>query len=170
MDNLHDIEHTIQDALKDIEKRALAAKGQGEPWPDGRWTKEIKSNLVDLAHNYGFEVSTSGCANANCGEWLFDLAWYKYNSARQMKNLMLAMECEWGNEDHIREDFEKLLVARAKYRLMIFQGNAIESIINDLKERIDVFEGSQAGDRYLFVGWYWGGQHFVFDNYVVQAQ
>lgn len=127
--------------------------------------KDVRDNRdTGIGHNHEYEASAIGCENANCGEWLFDLAWYKYNSKRQMENLFLAMESEWGKEADIRVDFEKLLVARSQYRLMVFQGNSIDTITNNLINRIDTFQESQKGDRYLFAGWDWDTQKFIFST------
>jgi len=167
MKNLDAVESEIFSILQGIAKLSLASKSQGRRWPDGKWTKEIKASLVELGHNHGYEASASGCKNADCGEWLFDLAWYKYNSKRQMENLFLAMESEWGKENDIRVDFEKLLVVRSQYRLMIFQGNTIDIITNNLVNRINIFHGSQKGDRYLFAGWHWDTQKFIFSHHIV---
>ncbi len=161
------MELKIEKILMCVANKAKSDKTSGCAWSDRRWTSEIINGLVILGKNNGYEASARQCNEANCGEWLFDLAWYKYNKNRQLENLYLAMESEWGNKDAIRFDFEKLLVARAKYRLLIFQGIKIQEILVDLKQRINIFESRQKGDRYLFAGWDKKKQQFIIDNYVV---
>lgn len=60
------------------------------------------------------------------GEWLYDLTWLKYcadRSDRLLVDVHLVAEIEWDNRDsHIQDDFEKLLLARASVRLMVFGG------------------------------------------------
>ena len=73
-------------------------------------------------------------ADRDYGEWLYDVTWLKYERQRDglewpataLIEAPLVAECEWGrgkNLEYIVEDFEKLLLARADVRLMIFDGN-----------------------------------------------
>jgi hypothetical protein len=164
---LDTVEKKISNVLQDVAKLALTSKSQGKRWLYGKWTEEIKTGLVKLGHENGYEASANKCKNADCKEWLFDLAWYKYDTKRRMDDLFFVMECEWGKEDDIREDFEKLLIARSRYRLMIFNGNTLEKIANSLKDRINIFKGSQKGDRYLFAGWGCNNQKYEFFQHIV---
>jgi hypothetical protein len=64
-------------------------------------------------------------------EWLYDLHWFKEGGSYRMTSLPLVVECEWaykrkGDEDKddysaVKWDFQKLLVANAKLRLMVFR-------------------------------------------------
>ena len=54
------------------------------------------------------------------------------------------------------EDFEKLLLARAGVRLMIFDGNykpGSKGIAEQLAGRVREFNGSRAEDAYLLAAW-----------------
>ena len=60
------------------------------------------------------------------GEWLYDFTCleYKHNDdGGWLKGIPVVAECEWGNKDCIGDDFQKLLLARADVRVMIFNGN-----------------------------------------------
>ena len=91
------------------------------------------------------------------GEWLYDFTCLEYSDSECLKGIPLVAECEWGNEDHINEDFEKLLLARADVRVMIFNGNHYkvrESIpshgLRGFRKHIRKCKHTRAGDTYLF--------------------
>jgi hypothetical protein len=77
----------------------------------------------------------------------------------------LVAESEWGGEKAIQDDFQKLLVARSKYRVMVFQGKS-EIVVKDRFEKmrrwVDKFKGILPTDRFLLVGW--AQDHWVFDH------
>ena len=62
--------------------------------------------------------------NRDWPEWLYDVTWLKYEheGERLLIEAPSVAECEWGNKGDIDDDFEKLLLARAGIRLMIFNG------------------------------------------------
>ena len=68
-------------------------------------------------------------------------------------------------------DFQKLLVARAWLRVMIFQqpsSDAIRRVLNRLKQVIERFAGRQTGDRFLFAAWNYKAREGVeFSSYTV---
>lgn len=121
------------------------------------WTHAIKSALCDAGHTLGYRVATGGVAQADEQEWLFDQVWMDWLAKpRQLKRIGLVVECEWGNQGDIFDDFEKLLVARADVRLMIFQaGNAegVNTKFDLLEEEARDFFQSRIGDYYMFVGY-----------------
>ena len=93
------------------------------------------------------------------GEWLYDFTCLEYNDAGWLKGIPLVAECEWGNEDQINHDFEKLLLTRAEVRVMIFNGNYFraegqKSIpsngLDVLRRYIKECEPTRPGDTYLF--------------------
>ncbi len=128
-----------------------------EEWDSNEyWTKEIKTRLLKIGSDNGFSVAASGVKGVDYGEWLYDVFWYSNRS--KLVDIGLAAEIEWGIsfEEHIQPDFEKLLVARARQRLMIFQAmneNVAKHIFQDLIEIIDRFKLNQSGDRYLLIGY-----------------
>ncbi|MDN5395666.1 MAG: hypothetical protein L0G05_04010, partial [Chryseobacterium sp.] len=81
------------------------------------WTKYIIKKFKELGHSYGFDV----CPDADNGnsEWLYDMIWYK-NKDGYLKEIPFVMESEWSyGYDCVRYDFEKLLQADARLKLMI---------------------------------------------------
>ncbi|HWY09889.1 MAG TPA: hypothetical protein VN026_01120 [Bacteroidia bacterium] len=137
-----------------------------DPYPkndnNSTWTNGLKKQLTKLGQEKGYEVATSSkkVKNKDWGEWLVDLMWYKncYKNYKDgtLKSVFLVAEIEWlmGDWD-IQIDFEKLMVLKSKYRLMIFQAPNEDKVINRfkfLKSIIDNYKSSQIGDRYLLVG------------------
>lgn len=98
------------------------------------------------------------------GEWLYDILWWDENDQGYAINIPLVAESEWGDTVRVKEDFQKLLLARSKYRVMIFEcGN---DIIKWSKDQIKKFNHTQTGDRYLFCSWRGNALGFHFELYV----
>ncbi len=145
---------------------ALALDG---PWPNRRWTLEIKAQLGALGLASGHAVFANECLGAGA-QWLFALCWVEMRKGR-MRGIPLAMEVEWNlNLGEIAEDFDKLLQSRAQQRLMIFeQRNAadVAMVLKGLKARVGAYTARQRGDRFLFAGYDFTGRQFLFDLHVV---
>lgn len=129
----------------------------------GDWTKLVKCALVNVGKSYASQKWVTG--GNNCGsntghEWLFDVIWYEQDSDGKFLDLILAAESEWHGHDKIKEDFEKLLVARAKYRVMICEYDNISSILSEMRLWIDSFKCTQVGDRFLLAVWSYTEWHF----------
>jgi hypothetical protein len=87
--------------------------------------------LIELARkrNYLAAARTDKRTVADCPEWLYNLVWYD-GRCGELRDVILAAEIEWATWAHTDEDglnkilydFEKLLVARTEYRIIIFQG------------------------------------------------
>ena len=82
-----------------------------------------------------------------------------YNShwkpSRQLKRIHLVVESEFGNAGDVVDDFEKLLVARADVRLMIFEKrnkSKVEEAFNRFEREARQFCQSQSGDYYILAG------------------
>jgi len=112
------LETEIQNILDNI-----ALDAEGKSWGDREWTKQIKSRLAGLGRKYKYWVYASQAENIDGGEWLFDLTWLNY-SGNNLINVELALESEW-NTNSINDDFQKLLLARAELRVMIFQSKNV---------------------------------------------
>jgi hypothetical protein len=134
------------------------------------WTKRIKEGLCELGHKKSYGVSASGCEGADTGEWLFDLSWSKGDEKPwRFLEMPLSMECEWDLKyDEISWDFEKLLVSKSKYKLMIFQQPSesdVLGVILKLKKKIEIFNPMVPEERYLFAGFDCGDHKFIFDHF-----
>ena len=70
----------------------------------------------------------------------------------------------------VSDDFQRLMVARADHRLLVFgaytQKNA-KDITSDLIRRIGDYQHSLPGDRYMFACWTSADAQFRFDLHVV---
>ena len=140
---------------------ANAAKDQG--WTrDSQWTDWIHKRMAEIGHRFGFLVfaSQSRCPTADGPEWLYDHHWRVPGANTPFVSIPLVMEIEWGSGvstifEKITEDFMKLVQARGGFRVMVFQCNDVVAFTDKLISMADAFEGSQRGDRWLFVGWDW---------------
>ena len=68
----------------------------------------------------------------------------------------LVAECEWGGEEEIDDDFQKLLLARATVRLMIFDGTferGSPGIADHLARQAGRFNRSRDEDAWLLAAW-----------------
>jgi hypothetical protein len=72
-----------------------------------------------------------------------------------MIDVPLVVECDWGNAVEVHKDFEKLLIAKSKNRVMIFEASQtdISGQIDWCIQQINKFVHTQSGDRYLFCPW-----------------
>ena len=64
----------------------------------------------------------------------------------------LVVECEWGSYGYIKEDFQKLLLARADVRLMIYRDNGRQDATQTAKQlarHVKKFNRSHAEDAWL---------------------
>jgi len=156
MDNrqVDEIEARVQAALKEAIAIANREKG-GNPG----YTRAVKESLTGLGHELGYVVCASTCKGADYHEWLFDLTWWierkRPTGGTDFTDMPLVAESEWEEnfEEEILPDFDKLTVARAWLRVMIFQGPDSQTkmrYFDGLRQRIRAFAGSQPGDRYLF--------------------
>lgn len=168
MKQYDNIEKEIKKILKTMSNEPAASK-----WKDPKWTREIKNRICTLGEKMGFGVCASGTKKKDrWEEWLYDVTWFKNNKKDEyIAYFPLVLECEWRDEKEISYDFEKLLLARARHRVMIFQeerkkSNAQE-IIEKLKEEARRFKDSQSGDRYFFAGWDYKTDRFEFDLLVL---
>ena len=144
----------VWQSLNRVNER-LAGRGQGARV----WTHNIMSELCNAGQALGYDVcTTGGVTQANSPGWLFDQVWLDWiPTPRQLKRISLVVECEWGMTcEEIFYDFEKLLVARADVRLMIFQARNAERVnelFDGMEEEARDFYQSQPGDYYMLVGY-----------------
>ena len=92
------------------------------------WIREIKTQLclAGVAQQPPLYVCASGVEGAENGEWLYDLCWLRHGGTLDCLNeAVLILECEWAragaDPGRIRDDFQKLLVGRARVRCMIWE-------------------------------------------------
>lgn len=182
---LDDIERRIVDGLDklakdDLDKHSMLKR------PD--WTKNVKRVLIEAANSYPVKqneqvlmVSASGSSEYGAEpEWLFDLTWYvNHNGKREGENRIrykrqiLVMECEWSAKPfRIMEDFQKLMIAKCEYRVMVFNrknGDLAKKTFDILINEVKSFDQSEKGDRYLLCGMNNLTGYFHFRHYIHQA-
>ncbi len=69
------------------------------------------------------------CAKFTHGEreWLYDMLWYEYDDNENLKRIPFVLECEWAySEVGVNYDFEKLLVTKADFKVIITQRYGFE--------------------------------------------
>ena len=127
-------------------------------WENDQWTKAVLTVLCYVGRRFDFTTWASKVDGQfkNGGEWLYDVTWLEYEGDF-LKSVPLAAECEWGNLGDIKDDFEKLMQARAAVRVFVFDGryceNGAEALANKFCDWVGAFEGRQKGDNYLLVGY-----------------
>ena len=139
---------------------------------DTVWTHAVKSELCAAGQALGYYVCTSGVAQADHGEWLFDQVWMNWTlTPRQLKRIGLVVECEWSRtQAEIFDDFEKLLVARADVRLMIFQALTapdVHALFARLRAETQGFPQHQSGDYYMLAGYDRATSSFLRDGFLI---
>ena len=135
---------------------------------DTEWTKAIKTELCRIGQDFGCKVGAlksevhEGCRDY--GEFLYDVTWLEYGGDGQLVDAHLVAECEWANlikNDEIDDNFQKLLLACAGVRLMIFNGDfecdgckpGSRRIAERLAKWVREFNGSRAEDAWLLAAW-----------------
>lgn len=175
------IEKEIVDALEKFVPVAINNR-----YSDADWTKAAKAIHGALGHKRGYRtyfkdgpgrpfsqiqrdigqmlggVQVPGVIN----EWLYDILWWEQDQNGYVTDISLVVESEWGSVKDVKDDFQRLLLSRSKYRVMIFQCG--RNIIEWCKNQVKKFKYTQTGDRYLFCSWEAkNNQSFYFELYVV---
>jgi hypothetical protein len=157
----------IAESIEKLNQRKNTINGLKE------WTIAVKKTLIDIAEKYNLQVSCKipdeKYKNNENLEWLYDLLIYTRQDNGIFDEVFLVCESEWDkNIKAILWDFEKLLFARAKVRLMVFQVN--DQNYNEYKrELINIIEKSGLclkGDIYLFAIWHAELDGFRVEKYI----
>lgn len=134
------------------------------------WTDQVLTDLCAWGLKRGFWVGARGmnelareCPERVRSEFLYDLTCVKRNGD-WLKRVPLVAESEWGNPKCIEYDFQKLLLARADVRLMVFNGNHYRTDYQSSEGKTSIDSGglekfvkyiteceqTRKGDTYLF--------------------
>jgi hypothetical protein len=126
------------------------------------WTNLIKKKFSEYGSSLGYEVMVSK-TERNKSEWLFDMVWFASKNGH-IDHVYLVLESEFEPRIYnIIEDFNKLLVARAEVRVMIFARRKtyqVEETFRDIEERIKSFSQTMRGDTYFLYGLSWSDGAF----------
>lgn len=143
---------TIRGAFASIPEKASKERWQGER----PWSVAVKTALVEIGRQLGYKTAANGCESDDGKEWLYDVVWYLCDRTGCMLDVPLVAESEWGSERAIREDFEKLLVARSHYKIMIFQSGSEEKVRDIFKKMhswVSNFSRTIPDGKYILIGW-----------------
>ena len=101
---------------------------------------------------------------------VFDLGWFKMRGDIII-DLPLALESEWDPAGAM-DDFQKLLVSRARHRIMILwvrKRTSADRLVSSLIRQVARYRGTQSGDRYLFCCWVDRPDQLFFHSHVVKS-
>lgn len=140
-------------------------------------TNSIKYNLVKLGHKLGYRVYANGLTPEQvkeqfdeygfvCREFLYDVHWYvdKVGEFYTPEHVSLVVESELGDRRKgdkskspnpaVKFDFQKLLLANAELRLMVFKTRSLQHL-NQLNtyfdEAIKAYDLLRKNDAFLFI-------------------
>lgn len=147
-----DVEQAIVAALEGLHQRAAT-----EHWPDTNppWTKAIKQGADRCSPPV--RLSHGGGINSDEGQgWLYDVVWYEQADDGRVTDVSLVAGSDLPFGDKIKYDFDKLTVARSKYRVVIFQAvseDKAERAFENMRSWVSDFRRTGSGDRYLLACW-----------------
>lgn len=119
------------------------------------WTREILLQIGRLAKSgdQKYEVCAIGSPEFEHSEFLFDMCWLEYGPDREfLRRAALILESEWGGQQDIYHDFEKLLLGRAILKVMIFSAKSateMEATYSQLDTYVERFEDGDPSETYL---------------------
>ena len=154
MTDAEEITDVVWRTLEDLTTPIAASRGQ--------WTRDVKTALGAAGRAHGYWVCAGGLprdsAAADSGEWLYDLCWLSYQPGGDefLVDANLVVESEWTGGEYLDEDFQKLLLARATVRLMIFDGGnpaSADQTASRLARQVAVFRYTRDDDTWLFAAW-----------------
>ena len=153
------------------EFRGLEQELQRNPddWPQssGQWTKEVLLTFCKLGRELGYTVWATGNSPnlvpdewRDGGEFLYDASWHESDNCGRTISLPMVAESEWGGLEEVEYDFQKLLLARAEVRVMVYYSKGLQRTRCDydqkyrdrLCELVAAFNGKQK-DTYLLVAY-----------------
>ena len=138
---------------KTLKKALTALNSRNEKPRNGNWTRFVARKVASAAKRHGYRTRGHGHRNS---EFMYDMIWLKKDHDGRLLRVGLVMECEWGNDEEVLQDFRKLLLARADERLIVFEGKTDKSnaeLIERMRGEIGRFSGTEPRDRYLFASW-----------------
>ena len=143
---------------------------------DSKWTKQLQIALGELGRRLKYDVCTSGHKDKGFeAEWLYDMVWYKESGSGDNARLIevpFVMESEWSPHlKDIKYDFEKLLVANARFRLMVcyYDPKKIDELRSYFADAIKRYTQNRKDDRYLVAILKKGINEFQFDLFVKET-
>lgn len=146
---------TLETAVAETLERAVREAHEQQLRGNASWTHHINLQLGRLGNSMGYEVCVKNQSGEFNAEWLYDMVWYEETGEgddRRLVDVSLVLESEWEKSiSQIRYDFEKLLVANARHRVLICQAAPInrESVLIYLLDAVKQYRLGRTGDRFL---------------------
>jgi hypothetical protein len=128
------------------------------------WTTLLKESIGNLGEKHQWSICASGFEGHFECEWLYDLIWYREGLDGHLAEVYLVLESEWGKtQSDIKFDFEKLLLAKATLKVMVFQGSEqdIPGLLTFLERGVQAFQKSAAGETYILFAFNIDAHKFV---------
>lgn len=161
----------LSNIQRDIAKalQQLSVSADSGNWDTAGWTRAVKECVGKIGESEHCTVYSS--AHPDNGEWLWDMTWIREEGEmRYTREIVLVMESEWGDLGLISDDFQKLMLARAAERLMIYQAadeTDAAKYKDQLLKHLSHYRDKMVGDRYLFAGWIQKTRSFWTDTHKV---
>ena len=162
-----------EDAIE--QKKAIAReKGDERAWKKEIWKSPDKNNAIkvkfrDEGAKLGYKSRPSYVTGA--GEWLYDFIWREFDESNNLKNIILAMEIEVSDmeENRIKYDFNKILQADSKYKIMVFQLKTKTEVLVVLEnfEKAAKIYNSKLESQFLLCGWCTNTNEFMFSDFII---
>jgi len=153
-----DVERCAIVEIDDLIDRWRSAGKLGGP---SQWTTDVKTRFCRLGRKLGYKVCVKKgevpCDEHDYGEWLYDATWLRYDEGEYLLDCPLVLESEnEQDDDSIWSDWQKLIIANAAHRVMLF-GKPSNSdrtrVFMKMIDEVDHYEQRRHGDRYLLAGW-----------------
>ncbi len=163
---------TMIDEIKRVLNEIAAQNRVQLDVSDKLWTRCLLTKIGRVGQQKGYfvyaDVREDGRPVFDDGEWLFDLCWLDYSDDKKwLIGAPLVLECEWGSRKNITDDFQKLLLARADLRVMVFSGRSNSETVETtecLKTFIKKLADTSSDDHYLLCGWSREDRRFHFEH------
>ncbi len=160
------VERAIQLRLTEL---ARAWKETSRSYSVPYCTRQLKRAIGAQGRERGYAVHTAAPGFRQLGEWLFDITWLAV-AGQQVLEIPLAAEIEWTPGNETLWDFQKLLVSRARHRVLVMWTRTNQKaarIIDGLIQQVSRFKQNRRGDRYLFACYLMDSEKFIFRVHVV---
>ena len=156
-----------EDAVKEKMNKARM-KGDESKWKKEIWRSPDKNRAIKerfCAEGTRLKYESRPCNKTHSKEWLYDFVWREFDSQRNLKRVILAMEIEVSDQ-YFNYDFSKLLQADSEYKIMVFQvklEQEVEKVFQLLSTAVLNYQ-SKTASNYLLVGWCTSLNDFIFKH------
>jgi hypothetical protein len=160
------LESRIKRELGAVGDRWVELHKDGKQWIDR--TEDIVNGIwkaVEPRYQFTAMVKKGGLFKPKEGRiaWLWDAIAFEDGNWENrpgdtggLLTLQLVAESELGGRKEAQKDFQRLMVARAEHRLLVFDHHTreeAEGTIDHCMRAVRNYRGTLKGDRYLFACW-----------------